>query len=316
LRVSFADLALFTCIAEAGSITAGAARAHRSLSAASERLQKLEASLGVSLLTRERRGVRLTPAGRALLHHARLVDRQLDQLHDEIAAFSGGLRARIRLLTNTSASSELLPDTLGRFLAEHPNVDVELEERPSHLIVPALRQGVADLGIVADSVDLGGLRHYPLRADRLVLACPRDHPLAGARRVDFASVLDWPLVGVAEGSALHAHLAGHAARMHRTPHYRLLLRDFGAVLRVVGQGAGVAVVPWPVARSSGAARASEGRVGYRLLPLTDDWAARRLVLCLPADARPTEAVRALAERLLRRPMPDTSAVRPQPDGGA
>ena len=66
MRFDLTDLRLFLHVAEAGSITGGAERAGLSLAAASERIQGMEAALGVVLLDRLRRGVRPTPAGRAL----------------------------------------------------------------------------------------------------------------------------------------------------------------------------------------------------------------------------------------------------------
>src|ERR1700756_1988118 len=77
LRFDFVDLRLFLFVVEAASITHGAARAGMALASASERIRLMEESLGAALLDRHRRGVRVTPAGAALAHHARLVIQQL-----------------------------------------------------------------------------------------------------------------------------------------------------------------------------------------------------------------------------------------------
>src|SRR6266446_9444039 len=84
LRFDLVDLRLFLCVAEASSITHGAARANMALASASERIRAMEDALGAPLLERQRRGVRLTPAGSALVHHARLVTRQLEQMRGEL----------------------------------------------------------------------------------------------------------------------------------------------------------------------------------------------------------------------------------------
>src|SRR5690242_6554160 len=112
MHLDLTDLRLFLRVAEAGSITGGAARANLALAAASARISAMEADLGVRLLDRGRRGARPTPAGRALLHHARLVLDQVERLGSEIAAYAGGLRGHVRLLANTAAASEFLPDLL------------------------------------------------------------------------------------------------------------------------------------------------------------------------------------------------------------
>lgn len=293
MRINLTDLELFTWIAETGSITAGARRMHLALASASERVQGMELALGVSLLRRERRGVSLTPAGQALLHHARLVAQQIDRLRGEIGEFSAGLRGRIRLLCNTSALTEYLPEVLGEYLAEHPNLDVELEEKPSHQIVPALLSGIADLGIVADSVDLGQLQTYPLRPDRLVLVCPPGHPLSAADGATFEQVLDWPMIGLTEGSGLHEHLAGHAAFLRRTIGYRVRLRSFEAIFAMVARGVGVAIGP------ISAARRAAHVTPLAIVELTDAWASRQLMLCVRRRVDLPLPVSQLVDRLLR-----------------
>ena len=160
-RLDLSDLRLFLHVAEAGSITAGAQRAHLALASASARIHSMEDALGVQLLTRQRHGVQMTEAGRALLHHARAVLRQLEHMRNEMSEYAHGLKGHIRLLGNTAAITEFLPDALGRFLRQNPFIDIDLEERLSHEIVQAIVDGVADIGIVADSVDTAALQTLP-----------------------------------------------------------------------------------------------------------------------------------------------------------
>ena len=167
MRFDLADLSLFRHVVEAGSITHGAERAHLALAAASTRIRNMEDVLGVPLLTRSRQGVTPTPAGRTLLQHARTILRQAERLHEDLGAYGGGLAGQIRVLSNTNALTEFLPEALSSFLAAHPTVSVDLEERLSDEIVGLIAEGVADLGIVAGTVDAGGLETYPFRRDRL-----------------------------------------------------------------------------------------------------------------------------------------------------
>jgi DNA-binding transcriptional LysR family regulator len=110
MRFDLVDLRLFLFVAEAASITHGAARAGMALASASERIRLMEESLGVPLLERHRRGVSPTPAGAALVHHAQLVAQQLDRMRGELSEYSEGLRGRVRLFANTTATAEFLPD--------------------------------------------------------------------------------------------------------------------------------------------------------------------------------------------------------------
>jgi len=157
MRFDLADLRLFLAVVEAGSITHGASAANLSLAAASERLRQMEASGGVSLLDRGRRGVSATRAGEALAHHARLVLRQVATMQAELSEHARGVRATIRLLANTAAMAEFLPGRLGPWLAAHPRIDVDLSERPSSEIVKAIAGGLAEIGIVSDAIETSPL---------------------------------------------------------------------------------------------------------------------------------------------------------------
>jgi len=149
MRFDLVDLNLFRHIVEAGSITRGAERAHLALAAASTRVRHMEQALGAPLLVRGRQGVAPTQAGRTLLQHARGILRQAERLHEDLGAYAGGLAGQVRVLSNTNALTEFLPDTLSTFLAAHPNVSVDLEERLSDEIVGLIAEGVGDIGIVA-----------------------------------------------------------------------------------------------------------------------------------------------------------------------
>jgi molybdate transport repressor ModE-like protein len=154
IRFDLTDLRLFLHVADAASITHGATRANMTLASASERIRAMETALGAPLLERQRRGVRLTPVGSALVHHARIVTQQLETMRGELSDYAKGLRGHVRLLSNTVAIAELLPTPLASFLSTHPNIDVELEDRPSREIVRTIAEGRADSGIVTDAVDL------------------------------------------------------------------------------------------------------------------------------------------------------------------
>lgn len=286
MRLDLVDLRLVLNVADAGNITHGAARSGLALASASERIRDLERELGAPLFERQRRGVVPTAAGVALVHHARLVTQQLDTMRSELADFAKGLRGRVRLLSNTAATFEVLPALLGAFLARHPRLDIEVEERPSPEIVRAVARGRAEIGIVADTVDAAAeLETFPFAEDRLVLVTPLRHPLAGKRRLVFKDVLAHDIVGLPGGSALQEHLDSQAARLGATLRPRLRLPGFDALCRVVESGIGVAVV------SRSAALRCRKSMAIRVVPLLDPWTRRRLRLCvksqraLPAPAR-------------------------------
>jgi DNA-binding transcriptional LysR family regulator len=292
MRFDLTDLRLFCDVVESGAITRGAEKSALALAAASTRIRNMEAALGAPLLVRSRQGVTPTPAGRTLLKHARTILAQTAQLRDDLSAYASGLSGEVRLLANTNASAEFLPEALSAFLSAHPHVSVELEERLSDEIVGLIAEGAGDVGIVAGTVDLGGLQTFPFRTDRFVVVTPAGHPL-GERPVRFSAALDYDFVGLARSSALQRFLADKAAREGRPLRLRVQLRSFDAVCRLVEHGVGVGVVPETSAR-----RAAK-TMALGIAPLTDDWALRELTLCVRAMDELRPYARELVESLRR-----------------
>jgi DNA-binding transcriptional LysR family regulator len=274
MRFDFADLSLFRHVVEAGSITHGAERAHLALAAASTRIRNMEEALGASLLVRARHCVTPTQAGRTLLQHARTILEQSERLREDLGAYAGGLAGQVRVLSNTNALTEFLPETLSSFLAAHPNVSVDLEERLSDEIVGLIAEGVGDIGIVAATVDTSRLTTYPFRTDRFVLVVAKDHPLASRAKIDFADVLDHEFVGLERSSAAQRFFADHASRLGRTLKLRVQLRSFDMVCRLVEHGVGVGIVPATTARRAVKAMA------IKSIDLNDVWALRELTICI------------------------------------
>ncbi|MCJ2105145.1 LysR substrate-binding domain-containing protein [Methylobacterium sp. E-041] len=274
MRFDLSDLTLFRHVVEAGSITHGAARANLALAAASTRIRAMETSLGAALLTRTRLGVTPTPAGRALLAHARGLIAAIERMQGELSAFSGGTVGQIRVLANTNALTEFLPDALAAYLAKNPGVSVEIDEHTSDEIVGLVADGQADLGILSGTVDTGDLKTFPFRQDRFVLVAARGHALAGRGAVAFAEVLAHDLVGLDRASALTRFLADKAARVGRPMRLRVQLRGFDAVCRLVDARVGVGIVPESMAR-----RVARG-LDIAVVPLVEPWATRALTLCL------------------------------------
>jgi DNA-binding transcriptional LysR family regulator len=301
MRFDLTDLSLFRHIVEAGSITHGAARAHLALGAASTRIRNMENTLGAALLTRGRQGVVPTPAGRTLLQHARTILAQAEILREDLGVYADGLTGQVRVLSNTNALTEFLPDTLSSFLATHRHVSIDLEERLSDEIVDLIADGVADIGIIAGTVDAGRLTTYPFRSDRFVLVVAPDHPLARHAKIGFADVLDYDFVGLDRASALQRFLAGKASRIGRPLRLRVQLRSFDAVCRLVEANVGVGIVPETTARRAVKSSA------IKVVELADAWAPRDLTICVrDFDALPPYAQQ-LVNHMRAAPTNDAAA---------
>lgn len=272
MHFDLTDLRLFVAVADAGSITAGASTSALSLAAASTRLRGLEEQAGVALLERGRRGVQLTPAGRALLRHARQIDGDVARLRGELAEFAAGQRATIRLLANTAALSEWLPERIADFLVAHPALDLSLVERGSIEAADAVREAAAELAVIADHASRHDLQGVLLDQDPLVVACPRGHRWGDRRQLRMAELPGEPMLGLSGDSALQRHLLARAVEAGGRLHWRAHVPGLEALCRMVARGAGVAVLPASAVRRSGVA-------GELLaIPLDEAWARRTLWL--------------------------------------
>ncbi len=213
MRFDLVDLGLFIAVADSGSITQGALRANLALASASARIKGLEDAIGIPLLKRRRRGVELTAAGESLLGHARIILHNIDEMRGDLAAYASGARASVHLLANTSGLSEYLPKALAAFLREHPDINIDVEERESVDIAAAIASGAADLGFAAEHALPDHFERFSFGEDRLVLVVPRRGDFAGRRQIDFTDVTDRDFVGLTTSTALQGHIAKHAARL-------------------------------------------------------------------------------------------------------
>jgi DNA-binding transcriptional LysR family regulator len=273
MRFDLVDLQLFVAVADGRSITQGALRAHLALASASARIKGLEAALGVTLLKRGRRGVEPTAAGESLLDHARIVMHNVDAMRGDLAAFASGAKASVHLLANTSGLSEHLPKALAAFLREHPDINVDIEERESTDIAAAIVAGAADLGFAAEHALPDQVERFLFSEDRLTLVAARRSAFAGRRQIDFGEVTACDFVGLTSSTALQSHIAKHAARLGARLRFRARLRDFDAICQMVAAGVGIAVVP------EAAAKRCAQSMPIMMIKIRDPWANRRLAIC-------------------------------------
>lgn len=268
------DLQLIVNIGDASSLTRGAEKSHLSLPAASNRVKNLEDHFGTRLFNRNSQGVTLTPSGEAFLRHARLVLRQIDHLRGDIHEYSRGIKGQVRVLANTTAMTEFMPAVLSRYLASHPDVTVELRERLSYLVIKAVSEGSADIGIVAGRPASSELEYLPYRKDRLVLVTAAHHAFADRAEVEFGETMRYEYVGLSEWSAIHAFLIQAADKLGHPFRFRVEVGSFEAVCRMIEAGVGIGVVPELVAR-----RYAQ-RLKIKIVRLSDEWADRKLQICV------------------------------------
>lgn len=289
LDVDTRSLRLLVATCELRSMKDAAEQEHLEPSAISKRIAQLEQRLGTPLLLRSRQGVTPTPAGQAVLEHARSVLFALDRMAADAALFAGGVRGQVTMAASPSAIAEFLLDDIAAFMREpeYREIRVVVEERFSHDIVRLVREGSVALGVGWDSVDFEGLEQRAYRGDELALAVPAGHPLASRTRVRLIDTLDYEHVSLPPGAAAYATIVRAAAQAGRQVNYRAIVSTFDAAIRVVSAGLAVSIIP-------GAVLARARPAGVVMVELDEPWAKRQSAICFRGEG----ALQPSAARLL------------------
>ncbi|AMB85954.1 LysR family transcriptional regulator [Pseudomonas agarici] len=290
-RLDLITLQLFVAVHEEGTLTRAAAREAIAVSAASKRLMELEEALGIGLFVRQAKGMALTPAGETLLHHARQMLFNVEKMGLELGEHTQGVRGYVRMLANLSAIIQFLPEDLRDFSARHPQVKLDLEERPSNGVVRGVLDGVADLGVCSSDTDVRGLPSRLYRHDRLVVLMLPDHPLAARQELAFADTLDSDHVGLHSASSINMRTQVAARAAGKVLRLRIHVPGFDAMCRMVQANMGIGILPLRAYELFGRA------LGLHAVPLTDEWSARRLILVAREEAALSPVSRLLFEHL-------------------
>jgi DNA-binding transcriptional LysR family regulator len=215
-------------------------------SAISQSLMQLEREVGVALLERDGRRVRLTPAARALVASTDRAVAELDAAEAELAAEHETVRGSLVIGTFPSAGAQLVVPALADLSAQHPELTCSVREHEPEDGIPLLRSGALDV-LVSERYDdvapapTGGLESHLLLSEPLLLVLPANHPTQVP--VTLKTLADMPWIAGLAGTQFAAALdhacraAGFAPRVvHRADDVMLLKA-------LVGSGLGIGVLP-------------------------------------------------------------------------
>lgn len=271
-KIDLLTLQLFVAIVEEQSIAKASERKNIAASAVSRRISDIEDLFQVELLHRHSKGIEPTPAGHALLEHARIILGNLAQLETELSGYQQGQRGHIRIWANKSAILESLAGELSTFLERHPLVRIDLEEKSSPSIVQAILENRADIGIFGGNISGQDLEVLPYRSDRLVALVPDGHPLTARQSVSFRDLVDHDFVGSEKGSSIETLCMKAAAALGRRLKVRVRVSSFEALFRLVEARMGVGIVPLEIVRDR------RGLERLATITLDESWARRELVM--------------------------------------
>lgn len=274
------QLKVFLAVVDTGGFTAAAERLRIAQPAVSSTIRKLEIDVGVSLLVRTRRRVSLTPEGTAFVRHARLMIDQMNASYREMAALQSLEVGQLTIGAPALVCSLLLPRVVAHFVARHPGIRLNIKLAGAEEIAARVLSGELDLGIIAAWHVPKGLATRVLQFMPMMACMASSSPLAAARRLSWARLLEQKLILFPRGYYQRARVEDAATRLGRTLDVRLETESVPVMLEMVRRGHGVATL---------LAGAVPPEPGMTVLPLPRDARVpiaicRRLNAALPRAA--------------------------------
>jgi DNA-binding transcriptional LysR family regulator len=189
------NLKAFLLVAENGSFSAAAEKLHLTQPAVSKRVAILEEQLDAGLFDRIGRNVSLTEAGRALLPHAKAVERELQAAEQSVRDLSGEVTGRLQLATSHHIGLHRLPPVLSAFKTTYPEVQIDIDFMDSEQAYELIMQGKAELAVVtlAPATEQSVITE-PVWRDPLDFMVSETHALAGIKPLDLATLSRYPAV--------------------------------------------------------------------------------------------------------------------------
>lgn len=243
MDLNLRDMRAFVTVAHAGNFTRAAARLHLSQPALTVQIRRLEETVGARLFDRNSRSVELTQTGRELLPILTRSLADMEQALRDARALGDGSSGTVRLACLPTFAASALPDLIQAFRKRVPQARFQVRDVVASAVNALVRNEEVDIGLTGGhSVD-ATLDILQTGEDRLVIVCPKTHPLARKRSVtvdDFASM---PLVLTAPGTSVRAVVDAALSNSRCTPDIACEPMYMMTAVAMVRGGLGISVLP-------------------------------------------------------------------------
>lgn len=248
------QLRYLVALAEERHFTRAAAREHIAQPALSQQLRRLEQEVGLPLVERTTRRVAMTDAGELVLARARRILAEVDAVHAELGALRGLQTGHVGIGAMHTMGPVDVSLALALFHQRHPGVELTVREQSSEELAEMLRVDELDLAFlsVTERIESHGLGLHQLVSEELVVLLPRDHRLAGRRRVRMEELAGEQFISFRDGARLRELLVSAARQAGFEPSVQLESNESERIRRLVARGLGVAILPRSDATSPGA----------------------------------------------------------------
>jgi DNA-binding transcriptional LysR family regulator len=243
MNVTLKQIHAFVAVAQAARFTRAAERLHVTQSALSVLIRELERSLGVRLFDRTTRTVRLTEAGREFYPAAEKILADLEHAITNSRDLVARKRGRVVVAATPLIAAALLPPLIARFRSRFPEISVIARDTSAINIESMVRDGEVDYGIGWFERPERELLAEPFFIDTLMVACPREHPLAHKRRVAWRDLAEEPLITVVPVSPVGQLIQRQLADLGITAKPAFEVAFISTALGMVNARLGLAIVP-------------------------------------------------------------------------
>ena len=237
------QLEAFAAVMSAGSITGAARLLGRSQPALTRRVQKLEATLGVQLIDRDTRQLRLSSVGRDFFFKAKRVLDDLDAAVLGIRELGDRATGEVTVAAVPTATYYFLPKVIEAFGAQYPRIRIRILDLSANDVLEAVKRGQAEFGINLLGAQEADLDFEPLLRDPFLFMCRNDHPLADAEQVSWAEIAPYRFITVGRLSGNRIILDAALADLKVRPRWFYEVQHLSTSLGLVEAGLGVAAVP-------------------------------------------------------------------------
>lgn len=237
------DLEYAVSLAADGQFRRAATRCHVSQPTLSAQIAKLEDELGVQLFERGTRAATPTVNGRAIIRQAQIVLDEVERLRALARAARDPLSGPFHLGVIPTAGPYLLPRLLPALRARWPQLQLLLREEQTAPLLERLRSGALDAAILSLPLDGDDLRWEKLISEPILLALPRDHPLARRKRIPQGALASEPIILLEEGHCLRDQVLSICAAAGLGNRRDVQAAGLETLRQMVMAGAGIALVP-------------------------------------------------------------------------
>jgi len=242
-NLGFRDLRYVVAVAESRSISRAAEACAITQPALSERIKRIETTLGVSLFERNKRSLKVTPVGEQIVSKAReLLDESAD-IDDIISTSHEPLSGHLRVGVISTLGPYLMPLVLPRLRKQYPNLELILHEGLTETLIPNLQAGSLDLVIAAAPLNASGLKEKKLFQEPFVLAVPVEHKLASQATVGAKDLCGNEMVLLQDGHCLTGQALDVCPARQRHSRKRLHAMTLETLRHMVATGAGYTLLP-------------------------------------------------------------------------